>query len=67
MATMFLHWTDRALPRIDDTAIAASHFNWLVISQPLNRAMLLGDTGIPELRGHAAEGVRLFLTNYGAR
>lgn len=48
--------------------LAASHFNWLVMSAPLNQAMLLGDEAIPgpeELRKHAREGVRVFLAAYG--
>ena len=28
---------------LDDPELAAAHFNWLVMSIPLNRAMLLGD------------------------
>lgn len=70
MATTFQRLADRGLLRIDDAAIAASHFNWLVMSQPLNQAMLLGDAGIPEpaaLRGYAADGVRVFLAAYGVR
>ena len=61
---------DRGLLRIEDAALAASHFNWLVMSQPLNQAMLLGDTAIPgpaALHRHAAQGVRVFLAAYGAR
>jgi hypothetical protein len=45
-------------------------FNWLVMADPLNRTMLLGDAAIPdeaELRRHAAEGVRVFLGAYGRR
>ena len=55
---------------IDDPLIAASHFNWLVMSEPLNKAMLLGDEAIPKptaLRRHAAEGVRVFLAAYGKK
>lgn len=54
----------------DDPARAASTFNWLIMAEPVNRAMLLGDTAIPrpdELRRHAAEGVRVFLAAYGKR
>lgn len=54
--------------KFDDAGTAASHFNWLVMSQPLNQAMLLGDAAIPkraELRRHAEEGVRVFLAAYG--
>ena len=49
---------------IDDPHEAASRFNWLVMSEPINRVMLLGDDAIPtseELRVHAAQSVRLFL------
>ena len=70
MAKTFRHLADRGLLRIEDSALAASHFNWLVMSQPLNQVMLLGDTAIPgpaALRRHAADGVRVFLAAYGAR
>lgn len=70
MATTFRRLADRGLLRIEDAAVAASHFNWLVMSQPLNQAMLLGDSGIPEpaaLRNHAADAVRVFLAAYGTR
>ena len=49
---------------IRNPSLAASQFNWLVMSAPLNRAMLLGDGAIPsasELQKHAAESVQLFL------
>jgi TetR/AcrR family transcriptional repressor of mexJK operon len=55
---------------VDDPLTAASHFNWLVMSEPLNKAMLLGDEAIPKptaLRRHAAEGVRVFLAAYGKK
>jgi TetR/AcrR family transcriptional regulator, mexJK operon transcriptional repressor len=58
----------RGLLTIDSPPVAASHFNWLVMSEPLNKAMLLGDAAIPKpsvLRRHAAEGVRVFLAAYG--
>jgi AcrR family transcriptional regulator len=69
MAAMFSRLAERGLLRVEDPAVAASHFNWLVMSQPLNEAMLLGDAGIPDppaLRRYAAEGVRAFLAAYGA-
>jgi TetR/AcrR family transcriptional repressor of mexJK operon len=68
MATMFQRLADRGLLRFDDARTAASQFNWLVMSQPLNQAMLLGDAGIPKtvaLRRFAADGVRVFLAAYG--
>jgi TetR/AcrR family transcriptional repressor of mexJK operon len=52
--------------KLDDPALAAEHFNWLVMSIPLNQAMLLGDDEQPDLDHYADEGVRVFLAAYGA-
>lgn len=60
----------RGLLHIDDPRTAAAHFNWLVMADPPNKAMLLGDEAIPRpaaLRRHAAECVRVFLAAYGNR
>jgi TetR/AcrR family transcriptional regulator, mexJK operon transcriptional repressor len=68
LATIFERLAARGLLAIGDPLVAASHFNWLIMSAPLNQAMLLGDEAIPkpaELRRHAAEGVRVFLAAYG--
>ncbi len=68
LATAFERLGNRGLLTIDDPLVAASQFNWLIMSDPLNQAMLLGDEAIPtqtELRRHAAEGVRVFLAAYG--
>ncbi|MER8404305.1 TetR/AcrR family transcriptional regulator [Mesorhizobium sp. M1307] len=68
MAVLFERLADRGLLAIDDPAVAASQFNWLIMGEPLNRAMLLGDESIPKpakLRRHAAAGVRVFLASYG--
>jgi TetR/AcrR family transcriptional repressor of mexJK operon len=70
LADMFSRLAERGLLTIDDPVVAASHFNWLVMSEALNRAMLLGDQAIPkpaELRRHAEEGVRVFLAAYGRK
>lgn len=70
LAALFERLADRDLLAIDDPAVAASQFNWLIMGEPLNRAMLLGDDAIPkpaELRRHAAAGVRMFLASYGKR
>jgi TetR/AcrR family transcriptional repressor of mexJK operon len=70
LATTFESLAKRGLLTIDDPMTAASHFNWLIMSAPLNQAMLLGDAAIPkpaELRRHAAEGVRVFLAAYGKK
>ena len=53
---------------IDDPMIAASHFNWLIMSAPLNQAMLLGDDAIPKpaaIGRHVASCVRVFMAAYG--
>jgi hypothetical protein len=53
---------------MDNSVVAATHFNWLVMGEPVNRAMLLGDGAVPRtaaLRRHAAEAVRVFLAAYG--
>lgn len=70
LSAVFSDLAQRGLLQIGDTAIAAEHFNWLIMSAPLNRAMLLGDDAIPsaaELRRNAEEGVRVFLAAYGAQ
>ncbi|TDD99965.1 TetR/AcrR family transcriptional regulator [Jiangella asiatica] len=68
MATAFERLGARGLLTVGDTELAAAHFNWLVMSIPLNRAMLSGDDDAPdpaELDRYAAEGVRVFLAAYG--
>lgn len=68
LATSFESLAQRDLLVVDDPMVAATQFNWLVMAEPLNRAMLLGDESIPtqeELRRHAEEGVRVFLAAYG--
>ncbi|HEU0181959.1 MAG TPA: TetR/AcrR family transcriptional regulator [Agromyces mariniharenae] len=55
---------------VDDPLVAATHFNWLVMGEPVNRAMLLGDGSIPgpaQRRRHVADAVRVFLAAYGPR
>src|SRR6266568_5998645 len=66
LAVLFERLAGRGLLAIDDPAVAASQFNWLIMGEPLNRAMLLGDEAIPkpaELRRHASAGVRMFLAS----
>jgi AcrR family transcriptional regulator len=70
LATVFERLADRGALRLDDPVLAAAHFNWLVMSIPLNRAMLLGDNRPParaELERYADAGVRAFLAAYGPR
>ena len=68
MAALFERLAGEGRLAVDDPETAASHFNWLVMAEPVNRAMLLGDGAIPsqeELRRHAEDGVRVFLAAYG--
>jgi AcrR family transcriptional regulator len=67
LATVFERLTAEGVLRLDDPQLAAAHFNWLVMSIPLNRAMLLGEDDPPpaeELDRLADAGVRAFLGAY---
>lgn len=67
LATIFARWGEQGLLAIDDPMVAASDFNWLVMADPVNRAMLLGDAAIPdagEIKRHAQNSVRVFLAAY---
>ena len=51
-----------------DPLMAAKRYNWLLMGEPVNSAMLLGDFGLPtkhEISAHAGECVDLFLRAYG--
>jgi TetR/AcrR family transcriptional repressor of mexJK operon len=70
LAAVFERLAARGALELDDPGLAAAHFNWLVMSAAINRAMLLGDDGIPspeELDDYADGGVRAFMAAYGAR
>ena len=67
LATVFEQLAERGVLRLDDPRLAAAHFNWLVMSIPLNRAMLLGNdqpSTRAELNRYADAGVRAFLAAY---
>jgi hypothetical protein len=54
---------------IDDPVKAARRFNWLVMAEPVNRAMLLGlaePPSIAQIEQWAADGVEAFLAIYPA-
>ncbi|GAA1806073.1 TetR/AcrR family transcriptional regulator [Agromyces neolithicus] len=70
LAAMFERLAERGLLHVDDATAAATAFNWLVMGEPLNRAMLLGDAAIPShdhRRSQVRTAVRVFLAAYGAR
>jgi AcrR family transcriptional regulator len=67
LAAMFQELASRGVLELRDARLAAAHFNWLVMSIPLNQAMLLG-TDAPatraELDRYADAGVGAFLAAY---
>jgi TetR/AcrR family transcriptional regulator, mexJK operon transcriptional repressor len=68
LAAAFTGWAKQGLLRVPDAHVAASNFNWLVMGEPVNRVMLLGDDAAPGpalLRRHAKEAVRVFMAAYG--
>jgi len=70
LATMFERLASRGALELDDPRLAAAHFNWLVMSIPLNQAMLLGEdepATQAELDRYADAGVRAFLAAYRSR
>jgi TetR/AcrR family transcriptional regulator, mexJK operon transcriptional repressor len=69
VADQFRTLARRGLLRVEDPLLAAQHFNWLILSIPLNKAMFHGsDTRLTpsELERYADEGVRVFLAAYGS-
>jgi AcrR family transcriptional regulator len=68
LADAFERLAERGALRLDDPSLAAAHFNWLIMSIPLNRAMLFGQDDLPaatELDRYAETGVGVFLAAYG--
>jgi AcrR family transcriptional regulator len=56
--------------QLDDPLVAAAQFNWLIMSEPLNQAMLLGRDEPPtpaDLDRYADAGVRTFLAAFRPR
>ena len=70
LAGAFERLVARGELELDDPVLAASHFNWLIMSMPVNQAMLFGDD-LPmapaELDRHTEAGVTTFLAAYGRR
>jgi TetR/AcrR family transcriptional regulator, mexJK operon transcriptional repressor len=68
LAEAFTGLDARGVLQVLDPVTAATQFNWLVMSAPVNQAMLLGDDGIPtapELDRHIESAVQVFLAAYG--
>jgi AcrR family transcriptional regulator len=67
LAEQFEALARRGLLAVDDPLLAAQHFNWLVLSIPLNKALFQGadvEFSPGELDRYADEGVRVFLAAY---
>lgn len=70
LGAAFQRLAERDVLRLDDPLLAAAHFNWLIVSIPLNQAMLSGDDEPPapaDLDRYVDTGVRVFLAAYGDR
>jgi len=70
LSSAFGQFAARGLLSFDDPQLAAAHFNWLIMSIPPNRAMLLGEDTAPkakDLNHYADTGVHAFLSAYGTR
>ena len=67
LGSQFRALAARGLLRVDDPTLAAQHFNWLVLSIPINQAMFSVDVDFPpdELDRYADQAVRIFLAAYG--
>jgi TetR/AcrR family transcriptional regulator, mexJK operon transcriptional repressor len=67
LSVAFERLAERGLLQLDDPLRAASHVNWLVMSIPLNEAMLCGADKPPndaDLNSYADSGVAVFLAAY---
>jgi AcrR family transcriptional regulator len=66
-ARWFTALAERGLLHVPDPLIAAEHFNWLILSIPLNRAMFSDvEEPVERLEYYADEAVRVFLAAYAA-
>jgi TetR/AcrR family transcriptional regulator, mexJK operon transcriptional repressor len=67
LAAGFRRLAEQGLLQIDDADQAAQHFNWLVLSTPLNLAMFNIDAKFTdaELHRYADRAVLVFLAAYG--
>ncbi|MBY5590950.1 TetR/AcrR family transcriptional regulator [Rhizobium leguminosarum] len=67
MASAFEQLAGKKLLQFSDATVAASQFNWLVMADPVNRVMMLGDEAIPtkqEIHRHAEAAVATFLAAF---
>ena len=70
LAAAFERLAARGALELGDSTLAATHFNWLIMSAPVNEAMLLGRDEAPapaDLERYVDGGVRAFLAAYRKR
>ena len=67
LAAALQRWADRGLLVLDQPMVAATQFNWLVMGDPVNRAMFFGSVHLSaaEQQQHLTQSVRVFLAAYG--
>jgi TetR/AcrR family transcriptional regulator, mexJK operon transcriptional repressor len=67
LAERFAELARRGGLRVEDPVLAAQHFNWLILSIPMNIAMFDPDAEFTrdEFEHYADEGLRVFLAAYG--
>ncbi len=64
LASLFDKLSAQNLLQVSNGSIAAQQFTWLIVSEPINRIMLLGDTARPseeEIHALVEEGVATFV------
>ncbi|MFF2273665.1 TetR/AcrR family transcriptional regulator [Agromyces sp. NPDC058136] len=69
LATLIAELRDAGAVRVDDPERAAAQLNWLVMGEPVNRAMLLGDDAIPtpdEIEAQVDSALDVFFAAFGA-
>jgi TetR/AcrR family transcriptional regulator, mexJK operon transcriptional repressor len=66
LAVNLQRWADRDLLSIRDATVAATQFNWLVMGEPVNRAMFNVDYILSKgaRNQHVEQAVRVFIAAY---
>jgi hypothetical protein len=67
MGNAFEQLAGKNLLHFSDATVAASQFNWLVMADPVNRVMMLGNAAIPtkqEISRHAETAIATFLAAF---
>lgn len=67
MGALFETLREDGLLAFDDTAETASQLNWLLMGEPINRVMMLGNDAIPaaaEIKRHTGAAIATFLAAF---